>query len=49
MSGKSNVVFWLERHGHVASEALVDRIFSRAKKSSTVLTNEEILAEIGGD
>ena len=49
MSGKSNVVFWLERHGHVASDALVDRIFSKAKQSSTVLTNDEILAEIAGD
>jgi 2-isopropylmalate synthase len=46
MSGKSNVVFWLERHGHTASDALVDRIFSRAKQSSTVLTNDEILAEV---
>jgi 2-isopropylmalate synthase len=49
MSGKSNVVFWLERHGHLASDALVDRIFSKAKQSSTVLTNDEILAEIAGD
>jgi 2-isopropylmalate synthase len=49
MSGKSNVVFWLERHGHTASDELVDRIFSKAKQSSTVLTNDEILAEIGRD
>jgi 2-isopropylmalate synthase len=48
MSGKSNVVFWLERHGHVASDELVDRIFTKAKQSSTVLTNDEILAEIAG-
>src|SRR6185503_17259114 len=27
MSGKSNVVFWLERHGHPADDELVDRIF----------------------
>jgi isopropylmalate/homocitrate/citramalate synthase len=46
MSGKSNVVFWLERHGYPADEAVVDRIFTRAKASSTVLTNEEILEEI---
>ena len=48
MSGKSNVVFWLERHGHVASDELVDRIFARAKRSSTVLTRDEILTEIAG-
>lgn len=46
MSGKSNVVFWLERHGHAATDDLVDRIFARAKRSRTVLTPEEILEEI---
>jgi 2-isopropylmalate synthase len=46
MSGKSNVVFWLERHGYSATDELVDRIFSRAKTSSTVLTADEILAAI---
>jgi len=46
MSGKSNVVFWLERHGYTATDELVDRIFSKAKASSTVLTNEDILAEL---
>lgn len=46
MSGKSNVVFWLERHGHRADEELVDRIFSKAKQSSTVLTEQELAAEV---
>jgi isopropylmalate/homocitrate/citramalate synthase len=46
MSGKSNVVFWLERHGVSADEELVDRIFRRAKASRTVLTEDEILREI---
>ena len=46
MSGKSNVVFWLERHGVDADDELVDRIFRRAKASSTVLTEQEILTEI---
>ncbi len=46
MSGKSNVVFWLERRGFEASEELVDRIFARAKRSPSVLTESEILAEI---
>lgn len=45
MSGKSNVVFWLERHGYTASDELVDRIFTKAKKSATVLTEDEIRAE----
>jgi 2-isopropylmalate synthase len=46
MSGRSNVLFWLERRGIPASEALVDRIFSRAKRSATVLSESEIRAEI---
>src|SRR6476469_379095 len=44
MSGKSNVIFWLERKGMVASEELVDRIFQRAKASDRCLTEEEILS-----
>jgi 2-isopropylmalate synthase len=46
MSGKSNVVFWLERHGYAASDDLVDRIMTKAKASSTVLTADEIIAQI---
>jgi 2-isopropylmalate synthase len=46
MSGKSNVVFWLERHGFTPSDELVDRVFRRAKASSTVLTEQEILAVV---
>ena len=46
MSGRSNVIFWLERHGYTASDDLVDRIFRKAKASSTVLTADEILAEV---
>jgi len=46
MSGKSNVVFWLEQHDVLADEELVDRIFRRAKASSTVLTEAEVLREI---
>jgi len=49
MSGKSNVVFWLERHGYTATDELVDRIFTKAKSSSTVLTSDEIQAEITSD
>ncbi len=44
MSGKSNVIFWLERKGMAVSDELVDRIFQRAKASDRCLTEEEILA-----
>jgi 2-isopropylmalate synthase len=46
MSGKSNVVFWLERRGLPADDEMVERIFRRAKASTTVLTEQEILREI---
>jgi 2-isopropylmalate synthase len=46
MSGKSNVIFWLECRGLSAEEELVERIFRRAKTSLTVLTEQEILHEI---
>jgi 2-isopropylmalate synthase len=44
MSGKSNVLFWLERHNIPANDSLVNRIFESAKKSARVLTDDEVLA-----
>lgn len=46
MSGKSNVVFWLERHGFAATDDAVERIFAKAKASATVLTDEDILEAV---
>ena len=43
MSGKSNVRFWLERHGIPDTPELVERIFRRAKNSAHLLTEAEIL------
>lgn len=48
MSGKSNVVYWLEKRGLAATDEIVDRIFTRAKHTTHVLTEEEILAELHG-
>ena len=42
MSGKSNVVYWLERRGLEATDERVERIFAAAKQASTVLTETEI-------
>jgi len=44
MSGKSNVIFWLERRGIAASDEVVDRIVQRAKASDRILTEEEIFS-----
>ncbi len=43
MSGKSNVVYWLERHGLEPTNERVERIFARAKQADRVLTENEIL------
>lgn len=44
MSGRSNVVFWLEKRGLSASDDVVDRILAVAKQSSRILTEDEIFA-----
>jgi isopropylmalate/homocitrate/citramalate synthase len=43
MSGKSNVIFWLERNGIEPTKERVERIFDRAKQSDSVFTDEEIM------
>jgi len=42
MSGRSNVVFWLESRGLPATDEIVDRIFTAAKASNRTLTHEKI-------
>jgi 2-isopropylmalate synthase len=43
MSGKSNVLFWLERRGIPANDHVVERIYKRAKASDHTLSEAEIL------
>jgi len=43
MSGKSNVLWWLERHGIPVTDGIVDRIYQRAKQSDHTLSEAEIL------
>ncbi len=43
MSGKSNVLFWLERRNIPSSEDLVERIYQRAKASDHTLSDAEIV------
>jgi isopropylmalate/homocitrate/citramalate synthase len=42
MSGRSNVIYWLERRGIEATDERVDRIFAKAKGAMTVLTEEDV-------
>jgi 2-isopropylmalate synthase len=43
MSGKSNVLFWLDRRGIPASDDVVESIYRRAKASDHTLSEAEIL------
>lgn len=43
MSGKSNVLFWLNRRGIPASDDVVESIYRRAKESDHTLSESEIL------
>jgi 2-isopropylmalate synthase len=47
MSGKSNDIYWLEKHGIDAGDDVVERIFAAAKQSDRLLTEGEILALCG--
>jgi len=43
MSGRSNVVFWLEQHSIEPTEEIVSKIFDRAKQADRLLSDAEIL------
>lgn len=43
MSGKSNVVYWLEQRGITPSEEICDRILAVAKRSERILSEAEVL------
>ena len=44
LSGRSNVVFWLESRGIPANDEVIDRVFAAAKASRRILTHEQIQA-----
>ncbi|MEM7164448.1 MAG: LeuA family protein [Planctomycetota bacterium] len=44
MSGRSNVIYWLEHRNLEATDELVASIFDTAKRSNRLLTDDEILA-----
>jgi len=48
MSGRSNVIYWLERREIEASDARVEAIFRTAKQSNRLLTDAEILEVLAG-
>jgi len=46
MSGRSNVIFWLEKRGIQPTEDRVTAIYEKAKKSDRLLMTEEVLEAI---
>ena len=42
MSGRSNVVFWLEKRGLPATDEIIDRVFAAAKASNRTLTHDQV-------
>lgn len=51
MSGRSNVIYWLEQHSFEPNDIVVQRIFDAAKQSPRLLEDDEIeaLARNSGD
>ncbi len=47
MSGKSNVIYWLQKRGIQPTDELVEKIFSRAKQADRLLTDLELLELCG--
>jgi 2-isopropylmalate synthase len=46
LSGRSNVIYWLQKRSITASDELVDRIFAAAKQAERIMTEQEIQAII---
>ncbi len=47
MSGRSNIIFWMERQGMDPKDDVVDRIYHAAKQSDRLLEDEELRALAG--
>jgi 2-isopropylmalate synthase len=46
MSGKSNIIYWLEQHDIQPEPQVVDKIFDYAKESMTILEEAQIMSII---
>jgi 2-isopropylmalate synthase len=49
MSGKSNVIYWLESRGLPVTDEIVDRVFAAAKASNRTLTHEKVERLVGSE
>ena len=46
MSGRSNIIWWLEQHGHEASDDLVAHLFEVAKSQRRLMPDSEVEAAV---
>ena len=46
MSGRSNIVHWLNEHGIEESSSLVEHLFEVAKSQRRLMSDEEVFAAI---
>jgi len=42
VSGRSNVIFWMEKRGLPATDETVDRVLAAAKASNRMLTHDQV-------
>lgn len=47
MAGKSNIVWWLEKHGYEPTDARVEKIFAAVKQTHRLLEDGELRALVG--
>ncbi len=48
MSGRANIIWWLQQNGYEVSEELVSHMFEVAKGQRRLMTDEEVHAAISG-
>jgi 2-isopropylmalate synthase len=48
MSGRSNIIWWLQQNGYKATDELVSNLFEIAKGQRRMMTDEEVHAAISG-
>ena len=46
MSGRSNIIWWLEQHGHEATDELVGHLFEVAKSQRRLMPDSEVEAAV---
>jgi 2-isopropylmalate synthase len=46
MSGRSNIVYWLEKNGHESSDELIAHLFEIAKSQRRLMPDTEVEAAV---